>query len=51
MATFALAESEWTTIRREVGNLMGGLLTFFVLHSRLVCLRYDHPDLLVYQII
>ena len=51
MATFALAESGWTTIRREVGNLMGGFLTFFVLHSRLVCLRYDHPDLLVYQII
>ena len=30
---------------------MGGLLTFFVLHSRLVNLSNDHPDLLVYQII
>ena len=51
MVTLAFAESGWTTIQRKAGNLRGGLLTFFVLHSRLVNLSYDHPDLLVYQTI
>ena len=51
MVTLAFAESDWTTIQREVGNLMGGLLTFFVLYSCLVNLSYDHPDFLVYQTI
>ena len=30
---------------------MGSLRTLFVLNSRLESLSYDHPDLLVYQII
>ena len=51
MVTLAFAESGWKTIRRKVGNLMGGLLTFFVLFSRRVNLSYGHLDLLPYQII
>ena len=51
MATLAFAESGSKMIWRKVGNLMGGLLTFFVLFSRRVNLSYGHLDLLPYQII
>ena len=51
MVTLVFAKSGWKMTRRKVGSLMGGLLTFFVLNSRLVNLSYNHPDLLVYQTI
>ena len=41
------------TIQRklEVGNKMSCLLTLFLLNSHLPSLSYDHPHLLVYQVI
>ena len=51
IAKLAFAESGWTTTQHKVGNWMGSLRTLFVLNSRLEGLSYDHPDLLVYQII
>ena len=52
IATLAFAESGGTTVRqRKLVNWMGGLRTLFVFNSRLGSLSYDHPDLLVYQII
>ena len=49
MAILDFTKSGYKTSPHKAGNLMDGLLTFFVLNSRLVNLSYDHPDLLVYQ--
>jgi hypothetical protein len=46
----AFAESGWKTIQRKVRNQMSAR-TLFVLNSRLPSLSYDHPDLLVYQMV
>jgi hypothetical protein len=51
IATFAFAESAWATVQRKERNWMRGLRTLFVLNRHLPNLSYDHPDLLVYQII
>jgi hypothetical protein len=49
--TLAFAESGWRTVQHKVRNWMRDLRTLFVLNRDLPSLSYDHPDLLVYQII